>query len=227
MIIVSYSLFFFQAEDGIRDVAVTGVQTCALPIWCESDQLRAAREFNWAGRSRAQVPEMCVTRDVARCQKKFIRTRDNVGEPRALGGELVLHHVSHRVADGQVALVVVGRVKSETWAEIERVPIRRPGPLLERAEVGEREAGNGLVAEVETVGAGGGTGHFSKAGEALAGQASEAVGAHPVELRFVQTGEGVGLGALRALGILLRPPGLGRGPEQANDGQRGGESGPP
>src|SRR5205809_5168331 len=27
------SFFFFQAEDGIRDVAVTGVQTCALPIW--------------------------------------------------------------------------------------------------------------------------------------------------------------------------------------------------
>src|SRR2546429_248660 len=25
-------LYFFQAEDGIRDVAVTGVQTCALPI---------------------------------------------------------------------------------------------------------------------------------------------------------------------------------------------------
>src|SRR2546429_9961753 len=25
-------IFFFQAEDGIRDVAVTGVQTCALPI---------------------------------------------------------------------------------------------------------------------------------------------------------------------------------------------------
>src|SRR3990172_11871269 len=26
-------LYFFQAEDGIRDVAVTGVQTCALPIF--------------------------------------------------------------------------------------------------------------------------------------------------------------------------------------------------
>src|ERR1022692_3849907 len=25
--------FFFQAEDGIRDCKVTGVQTCALPIW--------------------------------------------------------------------------------------------------------------------------------------------------------------------------------------------------
>src|SRR6266581_7397231 len=26
--------FFFQAEDGIRDGRVTGVQTCALPIYC-------------------------------------------------------------------------------------------------------------------------------------------------------------------------------------------------
>src|SRR5215204_6406605 len=29
---ISLSLFFFQAEDGIRDHCVTGVQTCALPI---------------------------------------------------------------------------------------------------------------------------------------------------------------------------------------------------
>src|SRR2546429_5280554 len=28
----AFFVFFFQAEDGIRDVAVTGVQTCALPI---------------------------------------------------------------------------------------------------------------------------------------------------------------------------------------------------
>src|SRR5207244_10127788 len=28
-----YFFFFFQAEDGIRDDLVTGVQTCALPIW--------------------------------------------------------------------------------------------------------------------------------------------------------------------------------------------------
>src|SRR5687767_7186617 len=34
--------FFFQAEDGIRDKLVTGVQTCALPIWTvvnERDEL--------------------------------------------------------------------------------------------------------------------------------------------------------------------------------------------
>ena len=28
-----YFFFFVQAEDGIRDYDVTGVQTCALPIW--------------------------------------------------------------------------------------------------------------------------------------------------------------------------------------------------
>src|SRR6266545_5936899 len=34
-----YFFFFFQAEDGIRDKLVTGVQTCALPI---SDALTTA-----------------------------------------------------------------------------------------------------------------------------------------------------------------------------------------
>src|SRR3989475_10643594 len=29
----SFFFFFFQAEDGIRDLTVTGVQTCALPIY--------------------------------------------------------------------------------------------------------------------------------------------------------------------------------------------------
>src|SRR2546429_3652136 len=32
VIFIELVFFFFQAEDGIRDVAVTGVQTCALPI---------------------------------------------------------------------------------------------------------------------------------------------------------------------------------------------------
>src|SRR2546422_5944180 len=33
ILIALFFFFFFQAEDGIRDVAVTGVQTCALPIY--------------------------------------------------------------------------------------------------------------------------------------------------------------------------------------------------
>ena len=31
--VLLFYFFFFQAEDGIRDYKVTGVQTCALPIW--------------------------------------------------------------------------------------------------------------------------------------------------------------------------------------------------
>src|SRR5437016_12091255 len=33
MLFLFFFFFFFQAEDGIRDWSVTGVQTCALPIW--------------------------------------------------------------------------------------------------------------------------------------------------------------------------------------------------
>src|SRR5215469_18000840 len=32
MVFLTDVFFFFQAEDGIRDLYVTGVQTCALPI---------------------------------------------------------------------------------------------------------------------------------------------------------------------------------------------------
>src|SRR5207245_7051908 len=40
-------VFFFQAEDGIRDATVTGVQTCALPIseeYPEAHQREGGRE---------------------------------------------------------------------------------------------------------------------------------------------------------------------------------------
>src|SRR5690606_40876631 len=40
--------FFFQAEDGIRDFHVTGVQTCALPIfWTNIDSWREMNLKNW------------------------------------------------------------------------------------------------------------------------------------------------------------------------------------
>src|SRR3989442_403023 len=41
---VVYYVFFFQAEDGIRDADVTGVQTCALPIFRPVAQLRVLGE---------------------------------------------------------------------------------------------------------------------------------------------------------------------------------------
>src|SRR5256884_5138505 len=41
LLTMSEWFFFFQAEDGIRDVAVTGVQTCALPILPGAARARA------------------------------------------------------------------------------------------------------------------------------------------------------------------------------------------
>src|SRR6266446_9579452 len=37
-----FVFFFFQAEDGIRDYKVTGVQTCALPILIEGIRMRSS-----------------------------------------------------------------------------------------------------------------------------------------------------------------------------------------
>src|SRR2546430_7703221 len=41
---MQFIFFFFQAEDGIRDLTVTGVQTCALPICTTTGQ--AGRHFH-------------------------------------------------------------------------------------------------------------------------------------------------------------------------------------
>src|SRR5205809_4120130 len=49
-----FFFFFFQAEDGIRDVAVTGVQTCALPILPVARR-RAARRGDGARGPRAAL----------------------------------------------------------------------------------------------------------------------------------------------------------------------------
>src|SRR5690625_2356045 len=66
------SPFFFQAEDGIRDGHVTGVQTCALPIFIDvkfaqiygidDDELNVEASLNAAGFSRADVTDVILTR---------------------------------------------------------------------------------------------------------------------------------------------------------------------
>src|SRR5207244_6458845 len=72
--------FFFQAEDGIRDDLVTGVQTCALPISLEVPRRREARAAGLesgarrlrlaAGDLHALVAED-VVEDAQRPQKSF------------------------------------------------------------------------------------------------------------------------------------------------------------
>src|SRR5207237_5675830 len=48
--------FFFQAEDGIRDSSVTGVQTCALPISLLREPRRPPRRRRSAGAGGVIAP---------------------------------------------------------------------------------------------------------------------------------------------------------------------------
>src|SRR5690554_7384799 len=60
--------FFFQAEDGIRDADVTGVQTCALPIFFGSDidTMREATEIaSQAGPDLIDINYGCPVKNVA------------------------------------------------------------------------------------------------------------------------------------------------------------------
>src|SRR5205823_6896651 len=52
-LLIIYFVFFFQAEDGIRDKLVTGVQTCALPISTPLHRARAGRRAARAADGRA------------------------------------------------------------------------------------------------------------------------------------------------------------------------------
>src|SRR3712207_8661697 len=59
-----YVPFFFQAEDGIRDIGVTGVQTCALPISTANDagirqRGRSGRHRDGAVTDSTGDPERC------------------------------------------------------------------------------------------------------------------------------------------------------------------------
>src|SRR5438034_6920541 len=55
--LICFFFFFFQAEDGIRDHCVTGVQTCALPI-CTSETI--ARAILDEGCLRPGATEPCA-----------------------------------------------------------------------------------------------------------------------------------------------------------------------
>src|SRR5438876_5955249 len=71
--VVLFLFFFFQAEDGIRDGRVTGVQTCALPIYpaarharADAAALRAGAPAPRADRAEQEVPRLRRRADAQR-----------------------------------------------------------------------------------------------------------------------------------------------------------------
>src|SRR5256885_9197151 len=76
--LLAYSFFFFQAEDGIRDYKVTGVQTCALPI-----SARRRRRAPSLGRRPRDVG--IILRGLAAVEHAVIAYDADAAEPHALG----------------------------------------------------------------------------------------------------------------------------------------------
>src|SRR5699024_11837195 len=98
--------FFFQAEDGIRDRNVTGVQTCALPIFSTTSRTRTSpppcgREVGEAADGGGDVRVLLVVEIaedggraggvqlVQELVRVGVDVRDQVVEARLAGGEQV------------------------------------------------------------------------------------------------------------------------------------------
>src|SRR2546430_7974218 len=94
-------VFFFQAEDGIRDLTVTGVQTCALPI-CVAER----RDAMFAG-EKINVTERRAVLHVA--------LRAPQGEHIEVDGEDVVPEV-HEVLDRRSEERRVGKECRSRWS---------------------------------------------------------------------------------------------------------------
>src|SRR5437763_14979006 len=70
-----FFFFFFQAEDGIRDTSVTGVQTCALPIYGAAGVLDLQLPGHRAGRRQRQERRQIDARSEERRVGKECRSR--------------------------------------------------------------------------------------------------------------------------------------------------------
>src|SRR5256712_5699930 len=100
--------FFFQAEDGIRDLIVTGVQTCALPIYAP---LQLARE---AGNASRFLADELASEDQMADQLPFV----GVLEP-GLGRELPrLAEVVEQGSGGDQVAVELGIVIADPPAKL-------------------------------------------------------------------------------------------------------------
>src|SRR5690348_17789327 len=91
-----FFVFFFQAEDGIRDGRVTGVQTCALPIWRLASRFVGLVLARPGGIHRGEPAAAALRNDLSRiraivsaCQRVTVQPfqRDLRSEERRVGKE--------------------------------------------------------------------------------------------------------------------------------------------
>src|SRR2546422_8855729 len=82
--------FFFQAEDGIRDVAVTGVQTCALPIYRElsASQSMDNRTFHASGCLQHNQSQLDRAQPLDQRQNRSLLVGDRLSGTRRAQGDV-------------------------------------------------------------------------------------------------------------------------------------------
>src|SRR5581483_5276610 len=144
---VIFFFFFFQAEDGIRDIGVTGVQTCALPI---SPRLRFRREYRWqracstaSHAARARVHDRRGRRRI-RHRHHRARVADTARGGDAAGDERRARAIHRDAArgrqDGGTAIRAVARTVAAGRAGPRRRRVQRPHRGLHATMVGAAAA---------------------------------------------------------------------------------------
>src|SRR6266404_7656135 len=98
-----FVFFFFQAEDGIRDKLVTGVQTCALPILVDRLKNNTAQptadEIKFVRNGKAEL-QIWLTE----------KSPEVLAQLKQLGFEIVL--------DPKTAKMIIGRLAIDKLAEL-------------------------------------------------------------------------------------------------------------
>src|SRR5205807_4600940 len=110
-----FFFFFFQAEDGIRDYKVTGVQTCALPICISSLHDQPFETRREAAQQRADA-------EGGQSQREYPATPVNISQP---AGENEKGALAEQISVVDVALSLQG--PDDVRGQIPRNPGQRNG----------------------------------------------------------------------------------------------------
>src|SRR5207253_7857419 len=129
---IGLEFFFFQAEDGIRDGHVTGVQTCALPISCPEMLEFMSELFNSSNRETDYCQTLlklfdlhCSLGNFAKAAECLDRAADV--DPYESGHQKRLEILKGKIDDNRYK-VIASRFTSLGKAESE--PAKTDGPTL-------------------------------------------------------------------------------------------------
>src|SRR5699024_12207571 len=125
--------FFFQAEDGIRDRNVTGVQTCALPIYkYESEVIGKKEAEQWLEKSEVKrITQIVRSGQVVEVTGDLLLVGDvnPGGQVKATGSIYVLGHlngIAHAGVYGDEKAVIAASYMNPTQLRIAKYISRAP-----------------------------------------------------------------------------------------------------